>query len=350
MLEPVAALEGHDDRVWDVAWNAERNLLASCGADKTIRIVAFSSSSARDFQNVERIATGHRRTVRSIAWTPNGRTLAAASFDSTISVWEYSADEKLWECSATLEGHETEVKRVAFNRDGTLLATCGRDKSVWVWEVHEDADFECLSVQMEHSQDVKAVAWHPTHDVLASASYDDSIRLYLDDPADDWYSFTTLTEHQSTVWDIAFSPCGRFLASVSDDLTIRIWRTDDRNLRVWTCVTVLSDAHSRPIYSIAWTKGPDWDPHAGRRGRIASAAGDGRVNVWDVTWQDSDENKAPPETLLIARLEEAHGVCDVNTVRWCPRPGAEDLLATAGDDGAVRVWKLTKRIRDEGPR
>lgn len=39
-------------------------------------------------------------------------------------------------------------------------------------------------------------------------------------------------------------------------------------------------------------------------------------------------------------MSSAHGVSDVNTVAWCPRTGYEDLLATAGDDATVRVWKV----------
>ena len=39
-LELVGTLSGHEDRVWCVAWGPKGNLLASCGADKTIRIWA----------------------------------------------------------------------------------------------------------------------------------------------------------------------------------------------------------------------------------------------------------------------------------------------------------------------
>lgn len=50
--------------------------------------------------------------------------------------------------------------------------------------------------------------------------------------------------------------------------------------------------------------------------------------------------KSAPHHKLIARIENAHGVDDVNTVVWCPRKGYESLLATAGDDGVAKVWKI----------
>jgi WD40 repeat protein len=61
---------------------------------------------------------------------------------------------------------------------------------------------------------------------------------------------------------------------------------------------------------------------------------------------DSQETPSPSAnpTLnhkLIARLDSAHGVHDVNAVAWCPRSGHEDLLATAADDGGVKVWRVT---------
>lgn len=37
-LELLSTLDGHKDRVWHLAWSPDGKNLASCGADKTIRI------------------------------------------------------------------------------------------------------------------------------------------------------------------------------------------------------------------------------------------------------------------------------------------------------------------------
>ncbi len=56
---------------------------------------------------------------------------------------------------------------------------------------------------------------------------------------------------------------------------------------------------------------------------------------------DGGTSKVTPLTYkLIASLDSAHGVHDVNAVVWCPRTGFEDLLATTGDDGLAKVWKV----------
>ncbi|KAF8198622.1 WD40-repeat-containing domain protein [Pholiota molesta] len=387
-IEPIAELPGHEDRAWHVAWNPAKPLLASCSADKTVRIYAYSATpsttgegSTYAFKPLTSIPTGHAKTVRAVAWAPSGETLATASFDSNIGIWECEKNDEdegrgdgsgEWECISTLEGHETECKSVGYSSTGTLLASCSRDKTVWIWEVHPDGDFETISVLMEHTQDVKCVAWHPTEEILASASYDDTIKLYIEDPSDDWFCFATLSGHASTVWALAWSPAfdsaeqctstthgsaaphshshpvtASYLASASDDATVRIWKRIAEHK--WECVLVLG-GHERSVYSVSWGRGvrrsaPEDTEKGTYLGWLASAGGDGKVLVWEL-WdpRSTASTKAtPPSHKLIASLSSAHGVHDVNSVVWNPRSGLEDLLATTGDDGCTRVWKVAPR-------
>ncbi|KAF8880029.1 WD40 repeat-like protein [Infundibulicybe gibba] len=342
-IEPIADLHGHADRAWHLAWNPTKPLLASCSADKTVRIYSYARSgeSGIEFSLVTSIPTGHTKTVRAVAWSPGGETLATASFDSNIGIWEAEPRAEdtersgEWECASLLEGHETECKSVAYSSTGTYLASCSRDKTVWIWEVHPDADFECMSVLMEHTQDVKCVAWHPTEEILASASYDDTIKLYIDDPSDDWFCVTTLTGHASTVWALAWAPTGDYLASASDDRTVRIWQRVAEHK--WEPAISLT-GHERSVYSVSWGVGRF------SKARLGSGCWwGGTVQVWELSESPATaETKVTPTHALLARLTSAHTVHDVNAVVWCPRKGYEDIFATAGDDGSVRVWKVSK--------
>ncbi len=182
-LRAIASLSGHQDKAWHLSWSPQQPVLASCSTDKNVKLHAFSfqplppshsTGSSPDeqaqvqFTLKEVIATGHRRTVRQVAWSPSGRTIATASFDATVGIWERISDQDLleaghdpeaiaaetqgikgkaalagedeesgqaeWDCIGTLEGHDSECKSIAFNHSGSLLASCSRDKSVWIWE------------------------------------------------------------------------------------------------------------------------------------------------------------------------------------------------------------------------
>jgi WD40 repeat protein len=210
------------------------------------------------------------------------------------------------------------------------------------------------------------------------------------------------TGHTNTVWASAFSPDGNYIASCSDDLTIRIWARYKRRdvegepggaFRVgrtekegWYCASVLKGYHDRTIFSIDWTDAGNWAPEVadGKTvvlGRLVSTGGDGKICIFGIT-ADHDESERSGFSIqheVLATVEQAHGVYDVNSVTWCrlgqqsgPQPplkqaedddqdsamdtedgveqkaarqapmwkNAQNVFATAGDDGMIKVWRL----------
>lgn len=308
-------------------------------------------------------------------------------------------DEEDWRFSVILDGHESEIKSVAWSASGVFLATCSRDKSVWVWEEMEDDNFETVAVLQEHEGDVKCVAWHPSEECLASASYDNTIRLYRED-VDDWTAVACLVGHGATVWSVDFEVVevsglgvedgqpdeetkkkraellqervrsGSRLVSCSDDLTVRVWRRvpKDDNTQVgrngmpsilrtnsieeeWVEEAVLPKRHDRAIYSVSWSK---------NSGLIASSGSDGKIVVCKEQWRiGSDATDAPngdtpedkkssplTEWVVVAEVEGAHDVFEVNHVAWAPRRDREkksddeEVIISTGDDGEVKLWTL----------
>jgi cytosolic iron-sulfur protein assembly protein CIAO1 len=94
--------------------------------------------------------------------------------------------------------------------------------------------------------------------------------------------------------------------------------------------------HERSVYSISWGRGKG---KAGEDeeylGWLASVGGDGVIRVWEVV-----EKKGKAEAQLITEERNSHGVREVNAVSFCGREGFERVMATAGDDGIVRVWEI----------
>ena len=314
-------------------------------------------------------------------------------------------DDSEWRFAIVLDGHDSEVKSVAWSSGGNFLATCSRDKSVWIWEEVGDEDFETIAVLQEHAGDVKCVVWHPEEELLASASYDDSIRLWRED-VDDWGCVACIKGHDSTVWGLEWEPtkilmgaetegtteqqhqeewikrrnlAGPRLVSCSDDMTIRVWRRRPREkgpqqnklsiIRTgsieedWVEEARLPQRHERAIYYVAWSK---------RTGRIVSSGGDGKIVVYEERWQSRDpahgatlpsngeasENNQSVENeelkpvedatewVVLAELEGAHGVFEINHVCWARRADRgkrsddEEIIVSSGDDGVVKTWTL----------
>ncbi|ORX91038.1 WD40 repeat-like protein [Basidiobolus meristosporus CBS 931.73] len=325
-LELIAELEGHEDRVWQVSWDPSGTQLASCSGDKTVRLwVPDEHNPGKASWNCVGLLEGfHERTIRSVQYSPSGQVLATGSFDGTTGIWDKSESIE-FDCVATLEGHENEVKSVAWSATGSLIATCSRDKSVWIWEAASYDDFECLAVLQEHTQDVKTVKWHPNEEILASAGYDDTIKIW-EEQDDDWYCTATLEGHKSTVWAVDFDSRGDRLVSASDDKTLKIWKHEkvpkvhSFNPSSWRCVTTLEGYHKRAIYSVSWSK---------HHGHLVSGGDDNATSPEDA------ENQFE----VVATVEGAHGVHDVNSVVWNPNEEFGYIFASGGDDGVVRVWQ-----------
>lgn len=342
-LRLVQELEGHDDRAWGVAWRpcGGSSVLASCSGDKTIRIWEHSpgsSPSSATWACKAVLDSSHTRTVRQISWSPTGNLLASASFDATIGMWEYVGSD--FSFIASFEGHENEVKSVAWNAAGTLMASCSRDKSVWIWEVLPGHDFECVSVLNGHTQDVKMLVWHPSLDILVSTSYDNTIKVWTEEgDGDDWSCAQTLGPpgrgHTSTVWAVSFNATGDRMVTCSDDLTLVIWDTSadltgGEDSTKWKHLTTVSGYHDRTIFSVHWSK---------VNGLIASGAGDDCIRIFSASSYDAPEESQSYE--LVHKHEKAHA-SDVNCVQWHPKDPR--LLASAGDDGVVRIWELVGEL------
>lgn len=115
------------------------------------------------------------------------------------------------------------------------------------------------------------------------------------------------------MWAISFSPCGNYLVSAGDDLILRIWGRDPADLpeigiageakreeggrmgpwsksgvRIgikekwnWELKAEIEGVHERTVYSVDWGKGGLGEEEGGL-GRILSAGGDGKINVFQI--------------------------------------------------------------------
>jgi WD40 repeat protein len=86
-----ATLRSGDEDVFALAYQPQRGFLASGGADSKISLWAVPSVPLNAVQTRPLVQlSGHKATVRTLAFTNDGTTLASGSWDYNILLWQVS--------------------------------------------------------------------------------------------------------------------------------------------------------------------------------------------------------------------------------------------------------------------
>jgi hypothetical protein len=202
------------DVAFDVAFNPAGDRIATCGADRSIRI--FDLATGEEQLTIEE----HADWVHNIAWNNDGTRLASASRDNTAKIFDTASGESL----ATFNDHGQPVYAVTFSADGAKVFSAGADAKIRAWN---PADGKQLAEIGGFGGDVVALVSVGEH--LLSGSADTSVRQHN---AADHKHVRDLTgqndvRHDDWVQSIAVHEAAGIVASGSHDGRVLIWRLDD---------------------------------------------------------------------------------------------------------------------------
>lgn len=123
-LEELGRMSGHTDDIAALDLSPDGSLLASAGADRTIRI--WNTSTNETIAELK----GHTSVIYAVAFSPDGSRLATAGDDRVIRIWDTST----WEQLVTLGGHPGFIYCLAWSPDGTCLASGGAGRTMRLWD------------------------------------------------------------------------------------------------------------------------------------------------------------------------------------------------------------------------
>lgn len=147
-LRTLAGKGGHTNQVLCVAFSPEGSLLASGGSDNTVKL--WDVPTRTPVRSLD-----HGAIVTRVAATPDGKTYATAATDGTIKLWT-AADGKT---TATLKGHTGAVTGLAFGPNGQSFVSTGADHTLRYW----GAKGEPLGVLGLWHGPATGLAVHPTN-------------------------------------------------------------------------------------------------------------------------------------------------------------------------------------------
>ncbi len=284
----------------------------------------------------EETLLGHDGPLRALAWTKDGKRLASGGEDRIIRVW----DAETGRCLQTLIGHSGGVFDVAFSPDGKLLASASDDATVRLWEVDSGQERHVLR---GHILPVYAVTFHPDGTKVATAGGDTVIKFWDTTSGAELF---TLQGHDAPIGRLQFDAEGKKLASCGVIRGTIVWDLETR---------AISD-RLKPSGDVVFTPDLATGMFAFPTGEFGfvemktHAIDQGDLGLEEVHAFDIN-NEA--RIAAVAASDDAIHVIDRGTSstlvthrghigptrRVLLRADARKL-ASAGDDGSVRIWNV----------
>ena len=344
-----AALKGHRNAIWSLAFSPDGKMLASGAGEPSertgggphqeypseVKLWDLTGETPRERASLRGLAW----EIRAVAFSPDGKTVAAGGFGQDVKVWDAETGEVLADLVASCDF----VSTLAFSGDGASLAAGGQYQSITVWDtgtwgerarltgrtafglaytpdgkalaaglsdgtvaLWDLAEWRVRLVLQGHTGRVTSLAISPDGQRLAAGGADGTVRFW--DPATGRSRGDLFNGHAGEVTSLAFAPDGKLLASGGKDATVRLWEVVPLRRR-----SVLT-GHTSEVSSVAFA--PD-----GRT--LASGSHDGTVRLWDVA-EGRERATWRGHTVRVAKTRQETQVIDGETVIvFYPHPGRD---------------------------
>jgi WD40 repeat protein len=298
--------------------------------------------------------------------------IATGDVAGTIRLWRYDAAGQRWTSYAHLRGHEQgySIVAVRFTPDGQRIVSACQDHTVMIWDAAQGT--RITGSVLRHPDAVRAMdlSVDGARAVTLCSLGGDACRIFLWDLARGTEQHCDVSLPGETIASVVFShDQGSAILTSSSGNASRVWRWNlgspsleplwpNNRIRgiVWAAVPSADGTHllavggsqARLLNAASGEQERTYSPHGAVTSanfspggeRVVTSSIDGDVKIWVADAADPEYGRV---AVKIPRAHAVNGVpYGVNFASFSPR-GADDgglLVATAGDDGAARLWRV----------
>jgi WD40 repeat protein len=272
--------QGGEGDTYTLSWSPDGKRLAAGGKVSTY---VWDVEAGKILQTI----VGH---ASSVSWSPDGKTLAIIIGGASVQLWNPEDGKQIRTLAAP-------GWRMIWSPDSKSLTTAGAAGKLQTWEAGTG---KLLTTIEGHGTGFRGLAWSRDAKTLAGACEDGAGRL--------WEATSGKALHvlgDGFAYSVAWAPDHKVIATGGKDGKIRCWEAaTGKELRQL-------EAGKGLVATVAWS----------REGRIAAAAGEKSIKIWDAQGK------------LLFTLEGHTAL--VTTVAWS---ADGQKLASGASDNLVKLW------------
>jgi WD40 repeat protein len=300
-------LVGHAGAVWDIDISPDGKSLVSGSDDGYARVW--------DLATGDQIALLHAAVaVSAVKFMPNGKQVLVADFGGALTLWDIDKEQKIRDIGS-LPG---EIRGISLSKDATRVAAGGEGPTAVVWDF--DTGKVIASIQTS-ARLVSNVALSPDGKSLTTSGWESGAEFWDIDKATCFYrsSADNLT-HRVIASTYAFSGKVCFLTGTESVYACEA-ATGVVRAQLTSWVTQFFRVAVSPDGRwVAASRGGHWPGQVDKDAQDPLDNQGASVDVWDLG--------APPRVV--------HG----GSVHALAANQSAKLLASAGEDGIVKLWSL----------
>ncbi len=327
--------------IWQVGFRDDDKEVLASSASGIVR--TWSVETGANIETYGGRKDAHFGWSFGFAVSSDEQELASAGGDGEIRIWRH--DGKLVD---RMLGHKSRVRALAFRPDGSLVS-CSEDRCIFHWSrgFGEKAKPQEL---YRHQDRTTTLALSANGRFLISGANGGEVVIFdFDNPS----SCHRITPHSKEVRTVRISTDGTHAISAGDDGKICIWNVDSHSV-----VSEIRLHPAQPVKASCFI--------GESNAMIAAGSDDGWISIWKppydkphYSWQahaslirslassrdgESLASGGDDQTVMVWRFQEGHS--EATLVRSFSGYSAEAraaafakrLIATAHDDGSVRIW------------